>query len=212
MSGKLLCFLLLFSFSDVLDNTSGGITDGLVKVMCDSISNMIEKSNRYYVYKREFIEPVLVEQKFETSNMVWSQADGLTAAGNLLSVDQVIGGSVSRDGNMLSLKLERISVADKTILASVYILSKATKRELFSTILPGKVDELLINTKPMFSSTENQDISPQTTIKSKGKFPIWTCLTTLIVAGAAAGTYFALENDDKKSEKELSVYPLPSRE
>lgn len=219
-----LCLCLLFSFSDAvssdmkpvicvigLDNTSGGISDGFANTLCDSISNLIETSNRFYMYKREFITPVLKDHQFETSNMVWSQVDGLAAAGNLLSVDQVIGGSVSRDGKTLSLKLERISVVDKTILSSVYILSDATKKELFTTILPGKINELLINTTPTVVSTETVEETPQATIKSKGKFPIWTCLTTLIVAGAAAGTYFALESDDKTPKEDISLHPLPTR-
>lgn len=221
---KTLTFTFICCFSEILsqdtkpvigvlglDNSSGGISDNMTSAICDSISSLIEQSDNYLVLKREFIPPVLEAQGFNVSNIICSQKEGLAAAGTLLSADEIIGGSVSRENGTLSLSLQRIKIINRTQLAFEHISSSVSKDAFFSNILPRITRELLKNPEPVVSKVE-PDINAQITEKPKRRFPIWTVLSGIAIAGAATGAYFYYENNDTDDSPGVPLGELPVRE
>jgi hypothetical protein len=222
---KIFSFVFIFSFSEILsqgtkpvigvlglDNSDGGVSEEMTGRMCDSISALIEQTDRYLVLKREFIPPVLEAQGFSISNTICSQREGLAAAGTLLSANEIIGGSVSRKNGTLSLSIQRIKIINIEQLAFEHISTSVSKEVFFSNILPRVVNELLKDVEPVTSP--EPDIKPQITENSKRRFPIWTLLSGIAIAGAATGAYFYYEKNepDKTIPSGVPLGELPARE
>jgi len=56
------------------------------------------------------------------------------------------------------------------------------------------------------------DINAQITEKPKRRFPIWTVLSGIAIAGAATGAYFYYENNDTDDSPGVPLGELPVRE
>lgn len=125
-----------------LDN-DGGVSEPMIDTICDRITTLIEKTQRYYVFRREFITPVLEESRFTVLNGIYSLKEELAAAGALLSVDKVIGGIISRENGNLNLTLKLIDVHAQLQLSSVQFSRAVSKSEFMEIQLSNMVSELL---------------------------------------------------------------------
>jgi len=180
---------------------NGGLHTDTVDSICNRISDLIEKTQKFYVLKREFIPPVLHEQGMTINNTTCSQKEGLFAAGNLLSADQMIGGTISKKEGKLSIDLLRVNVLNRITLASQQISTKSSFKELIDLELPVIIEALLYDEKSingpsttalnsdikgeMVPSENNQIIRE----KRKRRGPLWFIMSGILLAGGAAGAY-----------------------
>lgn len=125
-----------------LDN-EGGVSETVIDTICNRISMLIEKTQRYYVFKREFISPVLEESRFTVLNGIYSLKEELAAAGTLLSVDEIIGGIIYRENSSINIILKRIDVHNQKQVSSVQFTSAVSKQEFMGIQLPILVERIL---------------------------------------------------------------------
>lgn len=159
-----------------LDN-SGGISETVIDTICNRISALIEKKQKYYVFQREFILPVLNESGFTVTNGTNSQIDELIRAGTFLSADEIIGGSIFRVNGNLNLSLIRIDVTKRIKLSSLEIRSDLSKQDFLEFELPRLVDNIITNlhTKKDSVILSTQDSNnPFTNIENEGQVKIET--------------------------------------
>ncbi len=212
----------------VLGLTNGGeISPVTVDSICNKISDLIEQTQKYYVLKREFIPPVLQEQGMTITNTLCSQKEGLAAAGNLLSADQMVGGTISRRDGKFTLDLIRINVLNRNLLSSQQITVDSL---LIGRKLPGIVDVLIRDDRNVNSpgstaisgntgaDLKKTDDKKDLVIKEKkrGKGPLLVILSGIILAGgAAAGAYVYHERngggDLNTPDVPLTDLPVRSR-
>lgn len=127
-----------------LDN-KGGISEALIDTICTRISTIIETTKKYYVFQREFIPIVFKESGFTVTNGIYSITEKLVDEGVLLSVDEIIGGTISRKNGSLELILKRIDVNQKIQLSIQEHTTSITKKEFLEIQLPQLVTNLLLN-------------------------------------------------------------------
>ena len=186
----------------------GGLTESVVDSICNRISELIDQSQKYLVFQREFIPPTLEAQGFKLSGMICSQKEGLAAAGNLLAADQIVGGTVKRENNVLTLEVQRITVIDRQLLCTEKIVSTGSKQDVLNVELPEMVTRLLTDTP-----VQNIPIKKDVTIaKKRNKTPLLVILGTLTAGGIAAGVYAIYESINKAdSEPDVPLDELPQR-
>lgn len=202
---------------------NGGISTLTVDSICNKISDLVEQTQRFYVLKREFISPVLQEQGMTINNLLCSQKEGLAAAGNLLSADQMIGGTILRKEGKLSINLLRINVLNRIQLSSQRI--EASNILALENGLQ-KIIESLLNDSSSIMIQKPLVLSPNTNVENKNelkepsviqekrkkKGPILILLSAILIAGGAAGAYVYHESmGPDQNIPDVPLSDLPSR-
>lgn len=145
-----------------LDN-EGGISETVIDTICARISVSIETIQSHYVFQREFIPPVLEESGFVIKNGTYSRKEELAKAGILLSADEIIGGSISRQDGNLTLILKRIDVRSRDELSIQKLSTNLSKQEFLDLQLPELVNGLLTsgnkNITGVSTQTDNNQIN-----------------------------------------------------
>ncbi|HEX2955742.1 MAG TPA: hypothetical protein VHO70_02855 [Chitinispirillaceae bacterium] len=218
-----------------LDN-GGGVGNWVIDSVCNRISMLIEKEpSKYLVLKREFIPIVLQEQGFTVSNEICFRIEGLAASGLLLSADEMIGGSIKKDTNGITVELIRIRVNDRIQLAAHKITTILSRQDFLDLELPGVVEALISNSKPdglktgikpsLVTQVSEDKVSVVTDTRSKhsnikqhGKGKGIRLLTTSIIltgAAAAGAFYYLRSHRDTPSEapfdNDIPFGNLPTR-
>lgn len=206
-----------------LDNR-GGIGEAAIDTLCNRISTLLENSSKYLVLQRDFVPIVLQEQGFMITSGICSSIDGLTAAGLLLSADEVIGGSIIKDGNGITLELMRIRVSDRTQLAKQKITSFLSRQDFLNFELPGVVGKLISEpqmparreaklSEDQRENESNFSVVSDSKVKRKRKRRAISFITTGVVIGAAAaaGSIYYLGDRAEKTSDELPLGTLPQR-
>lgn len=186
----------------------GGLSDLVVDTICNRISELIDQTQKYLVLQREFIPPTLEAQGLMVSPMMCSQKEGLAAAGNLLSAQELIGGTIKREGGVFTLDVMRIKVVNRQLLSSQKIVSTGTKQDILNVELPKLVDKLLKDTP-----VDDAPVSTKTVVKEKkrSKAPLAVLLGTLTAGGIAAGTFAVIEATKTDSRNDVPLDGLPER-
>lgn len=211
-----------------LDN-GGGVGEATIDTICNRISTLVDNSSKYLVLQRDFIPIVLEEMGFRITNGISSSIEGLAAAGLLLSADEMIGGSIVKNGDGITLELLRIRVSDRAQLAKQKITTVLGRQEFVDLELPGIVDNLISESQLVVqekSSTRykthvvensasaiSDSKSKQKNSKNKRKRRAISFLTTGVVIGAAAATgaiYYFKDNSSTATE-EVPLGTLPHR-
>lgn len=212
-----------------LDN-GGGIGVSVMDEVSNQISNHLEKEpSKYLVLKREFIPMVLQEQGFTISDGIYSRIEGLAAAGLLLSADEMIGGTISKSGDGITIELIRIRVSDRSQIATQKITTVLGRQDFINLELPGIVGNLISESQLVVqekystpykthvvensASAISDSKSKQKNSKNKRKRRAISFLTTGVVIGAAAATgviYYFKDNSSTATE-EVPLGTLPHR-
>ncbi len=114
MVGKL---LLAFLFTSsliaqtsiaVLELEGKGLTDMEASILTDRLRHELFQSGKYRVIERELMGEIIGEQGFQLSECTSTEC--MVEIGQLLGVDQMVGGSVSKFGSMFSIAVRLVSV------------------------------------------------------------------------------------------------------
>ncbi len=130
----------------LLEFESRGLSETEAAIISDRIRLELKNTGKYNVLEREMMKAILKEQSFQQSGCTESEC--LVEVGQLLSVAKMVGGSISKIGNLYVIEARIIDVESGSIDYNV--------AEDYS----GPIELLLVNvTKKVAQRLAGQDIS-----------------------------------------------------
>lgn len=210
-------------------NNRGGVGKATIDTICNRISTLVDNSSKYLVLQRDFIPMVLEEQGFTITSEICTSIEGLAAAGLLLSADEVIGGSVLKNDDGITLELIRIRVSDRAQLARQKITTALGRQEFIDLELPEVTDKLISESQlpaqretnlsgETYAEENNSSVisdkkAKQKNQSSKRKRRAISFLTAGVVIGAAAttGAIYYLKDNGNTASEEVPLGTLPHR-
>jgi TolB-like protein len=120
----------------------GSVSADEAGLLGDRVRSLIVQSQSYRVIERQAIDKILKEQGFQLSQNCQSQ-DCAIELGKLLSVKELVTGSVSLLGNLVSLQLRVINTETGTISNEAFLDCECDLRTLMMAKLPNTVSQLL---------------------------------------------------------------------
>ena len=115
----------------LLEFEGKGVSQSETSTLTDRLRDEILKKGVYNVLERGLMDDVLKEQGFQQSGCVTSEC--AVEVGNMLGVQQMIGGSIGKVGNMYTVSARIIDVGTGEVLKSA------------NYDLIGGIEELLMN-------------------------------------------------------------------
>ena len=101
----------------VLDLQGEGITDAEAKTLTGRLRSKLVNTNAFYVLEREQMDQILSEQGFQQSGCVSDEC--LVEIGQMIGVEEMIGGSIGKIGSTYTLDLRIINVTTGRIVRTV---------------------------------------------------------------------------------------------
>ena len=92
----------------VVDFNGNNISDGEVKALTDRLRVELFKTKHFKVIEREMMQEVLKEQGFQQSGCTTDEC--MVEIGRLIGVEKIIGGSISKVGNVYSVSSRIVNV------------------------------------------------------------------------------------------------------
>ena len=115
----------------VLDFDGKGVSQAETSTLTDRLRDEMFKTGIYIVLERGKMDEVLKEQGFQQTGCITSEC--AVEVGNMLGVQQMIGGSIGKVGNMYTVSARIIDVGTGEVLKSA------------NYDLIGGIEELLMN-------------------------------------------------------------------
>ena len=115
----------------LLEFEGKGVSQSETSTLTDRLRDEILKKGVYNVLERGLMDDVLKEQGFQQSGCVTSEC--AVEVGNMLGVQQMVGGSIGKVGNMYTVSARIIDVGTGEVLKSA------------NYDLIGGIEELLMN-------------------------------------------------------------------
>jgi curli biogenesis system outer membrane secretion channel CsgG len=115
----------------VVDFNGNNISDGEVRALTDRLRAELFKTKHFNVIEREMMQEVLKEQGFQQSGCTTDEC--MVQIGRLIGVQKIIGGSISKVGNIYSVSSRIVNVETGEI----------EKSEVYDHI--GEIGQLLTN-------------------------------------------------------------------
>jgi len=95
-----------------------GVSDIEAKAITDRLRIELQKSGEYRLLERDMMNMILEEQSFQLSGAC-SEASCLVEVGQLLAVNKIIGGSVTKIGSLFTIEVRIIDVETGEIFKNV---------------------------------------------------------------------------------------------
>ena len=92
----------------VMDFNGNNISDGEVRALTDRLRAELFKTKHFKVIEREMMQEVLKEQGFQQSGCTTDKC--MVRIGRLVGVEKIIGGSISKVGNVYSVSSRIVNV------------------------------------------------------------------------------------------------------
>jgi len=124
----------------VLNFTARNVTEVEAQVVSDRIRIAMKNTGKFTIIERNLMDKLLGEQRFQQSGCVESGC--MVEVGKLLSVKQIVGGSVSRVGSQLVVEAKLVDVQTGEMLKSVIKDYTGPYEMLLSQVVPAVVSEL----------------------------------------------------------------------
>ena len=96
------------TFIAVVDFTGNNVSDGDCRALTDRLRNELFNTKHFKVIERELMNEILEEQKFQYSGCVSDVC--IVEIGKMVGVKQIIGGSISKVGNVYSVSSRIVNV------------------------------------------------------------------------------------------------------
>jgi len=179
---SILLFIAFLSAQDitiaVLDFNGKGVSQSEASTLTDRFRDEIFKIGDYSLIERELMENILNEQNFQQSGCESDEC--VVEVGNILGVQQIVGGSIGKVGDVFSVSVRIIDVESGKVLNIAnydhvgeleYLLTsgmKSVAKDLIISnhLLEGKKKEVLtIDTEKVLIEIM-QDQEPEVAIES----------------------------------------------
>lgn len=175
----------------------------------DRIRHELYQTGRFTVLEREAVNEILKEQGFQMSMCTTSEC--LVQVGKMLGAQQMVGGNVSKTGNLYSIMLKMIDVGTGEIKGSATadiegsiekVVTSGTKevaQKLTSGVAPA-VTKKEEPKKPVVKETkvkeEPKTAAQQPTGEKKKKSKTWLIVGGVVLVGGAAAAVLASSGSD----------------
>ncbi len=105
------------SYIAITNMTAINISNSDIIALTNRLQSEVVKLGKYIVLEREKMKEILKEQGFQLTGCTTSEC--MIEAGKLLSVEFIIGGSISKIGEIYSIELRVINIETGEIIASI---------------------------------------------------------------------------------------------
>ncbi|MGV3522859.1 MAG: CsgG/HfaB family protein [Candidatus Sericytochromatia bacterium] len=146
-------------------SAKGSVSETEASILTDRIRSLVVQTRRFRVMERDSMDKILRDQGFQETQNCQSN-DCSIEIGRLLSVKEIITGSISRLGNMYSLNLRMIDAEHGNILEEEFIDCSCSLEILLTEKVAPLVERLLggrasanAGDMPVAESTEPQQIT-----------------------------------------------------
>jgi len=95
-------------FIALVDFTGNNVSEGDCRALTDRLRTELFNTKYFKVIEREMMEQILVEQGFQQSGCTTNEC--MVEVGKLIGVEKIIGGSVSKIGNIFSISSRIVNV------------------------------------------------------------------------------------------------------
>ncbi|MBL8027345.1 MAG: DUF2380 domain-containing protein, partial [Fibrobacteres bacterium] len=161
----------------VLEITGNGVEKAETKGLSDRLRSELFNTGRFDVMEREQMEEILKEQGFQQSG-VCDEASCLVQVGQLVGVTLMVGGSVTRIGDLYSVSARIIDVRSGRIIRTA------------TADVKGNLETVLQETL--------QDVSRSLAglnVNSRTNIPAWACVGGSVVLAGLGGYFTKLGTD-----------------
>lgn|GEM_PF-1624394 len=124
----------------VLNFTARNVNEVEAQVVSDRIRIAMKNTGKFTIIERNLMDKLLNEQRFQQSGCVESGC--MVEVGKLLSVKQIVGGSISRVGAQLVVEAKLVDVQTGEILKNVIKDYTGPYEMLLSQVVPAVASEL----------------------------------------------------------------------
>ena len=100
----------------VMDFDGNNVSESETSILTDRLRNELFNSGRYNVLERGMMDDILIEQGFQQTGC--TSSDCAVEVGNMLGVQQMVGGSIGKIGNMYTVSARIIDVETGQLLKS----------------------------------------------------------------------------------------------
>lgn len=167
-------FALSQNYIAVIDFSGNGISSNNVNTLTDRFRIELFRTGKFIVAEREMMNQVLDEQGFQQSGC--STNECLVEMGKLIGVSNIIGGSVSKFGNLYSVSLRMVDIELGTIVqTAIYdhdgkfedLLIKVMKKSAEQFAFAIDPDVQTSETTPSDKSNLEEIVDDQPTLKER---------------------------------------------
>lgn len=123
--------------------TKGGADPSEGNLLTDRIRSLVVKSNQYQVMERALVDKILKEQGFQSTQNCDGNESCSVRIGQLLSVKEIITGSLNKIGDFYTLTLRKIDVERGTILKEDFYDCRCSVPTLMVSALPAFINTFL---------------------------------------------------------------------
>jgi hypothetical protein len=135
----------------VLDLAALNVTPSEAAAITARVQYELVQTNKYTVLERAQVSEILKEQGFQQA--VCTTTECYIQAGKMLGVQKIVGGSVSKVGDLYSINLKFIDVVTGTIDASSMADLKGGIEQVALELAKSAVEQLVFGVKPKKSKT-----------------------------------------------------------
>ncbi|MFA4906650.1 MAG: PEGA domain-containing protein [archaeon] len=175
----------------LLEFKARGLNETEVAIISDRIRIELKNTGAFNVLEREMMKRILEEQAFQQSGCTESEC--LVEAGQLLAVDKMVGGSISKVGNLFVIEARIVDIETGVIEHNV--------AEDFS----GPIELLLVNvTKKVARRLAGLEVGGESTA------PVFTGVADLIVESTPPGGVIYFDNAPLQNTTPYNVKNVPA--
>ncbi len=188
-----------------------GVSDIEAKAITDRLRIELQKSGEYRLLERDMMNMILEEQSFQLSGAC-SEASCLVEVGQLLAVNKIVGGSVTKIGSLFTIEVRIVDVETGEIFKNVIedyngpienVLLKTTK--IIANKLLGQSGEwggIQVGSSDLVISSNPPGAKIYLNDKPTAE------ITPATISGVADGTYkLYLKKDNLTATKTITVVP-----
>jgi uncharacterized protein (TIGR02145 family) len=126
------CSILLCQTQVAVADFNGlGISQNETQALTNRLMIQLHRTNKFIVLEREMLDKIIEEQKFQLSGCNNDQC--LVELGQLANVQQIVGGSISKVGDVYSISARLISVESGEVIQSALFDHDGKIGELMKT-------------------------------------------------------------------------------
>jgi hypothetical protein len=135
--------------------TQGNVPAEMGQILTDRIRALVIKSRQYRVMERSQMEAIIKEQGFQASMQDCDSISCAIELGKLLSVRQLMIGSISQVGQVYSLNLRIIDAQSGQIINERFADCRCSLEDVLMQVSPSLVQSLISGDTPAVSPSLN---------------------------------------------------------
>jgi len=146
----------------VVDFEALGVSSNDAKALTNRLMIELHRTNEFKVLEREMLDKIIEEQKFQLSGCNADQC--LVRLGEIANVQQIVGGTISKVGEVFTITARLISVESGEVVASAIFDYEGNIGALMKTGMANVAAQLTSIHIPQGDTNNPQVITNQETI------------------------------------------------